>query len=282
MNIRLATRGSELALKQADMASKFLKDKKPDWDFEIIAIKTGGDKRQDWSLEKLGGKGLFTKEIEDALLSGEADLAVHSAKDLPTTIADGLSIAGCLPREACSDVLATRSDVQIPSLIATGSPRRRSQLKKIFPQAVWTEIRGNVPTRLKKIVDGLADATVLSKAGLDRLKISEFDGIKFTELKLDVCVPAAAQGFIALECRSADLDIYAPLTDAFANEEFSLEREFLMKLGGGCQTPFAANCQGDIFRFYHENCGIQKVKFPEGAKFADKLKTVGEIASSVL
>lgn len=278
MLVRLATRGSELALKQAQMTADFLKEKNAELEFEIVVIKTSGDKRQDWSLEKFGGKGLFTKEIEEALLANQADIAVHSAKDLPTDIADGLCLAGCLPREACADVLAVRSDVVVPSLIATGSPRRRSQLKKIFPQAVWTEIRGNVSTRLKKISNGLADATVLSQAGLERLNISEYEGIKFTPLKLDVCVPASGQGFIALECRKEDKGKFAPLTDAKSNENFALEREFLIKLGGGCQTPFGSNCDGKTFRIFHENCGIQRLVFPETASFEDKMKLVAELA----
>lgn len=257
--IRLATRGSPLALIQAKMTAEFLASKiGADIEFETVVIKTTGDKRQDWSLEKYGGKGLFTKEIEEALFNGDADIAVHSAKDLPSDIPEGLAIAGCLPRDASRDVIAMRDDVAVPTLIASGSPRRRSQLKKLFPQAVWTEFRGNVETRLKKIVSGEADATILSEAGLKRLGYDSFDGIKFTPVPLDVCVPAVGQGIIALECRQSDLDFFAPLTDELANKTLKYEREFLMALGGGCQVAYGANYDGEIFRFYHENTGIQR------------------------
>lgn len=262
--IRLATRGSPLALIQAKMTAEFLGAKiGRDVEFETVVIKTTGDKRQDWSLEKYGGKGLFTKEIEDALLNGDADIAVHSAKDLPSDVPEGLAIAGCLPRDASRDVIAMREDVVVPALIASGSPRRRSQLKKLFPQAVWTEFRGNVETRLKKIVAGEADATILSEAGLKRLGYDSFDGIKFTPVPLDVCVPAVGQGIIALECRCSDIEIYAPLTDELANRTLKYEREFLVALGGGCQVAYGANYDGKLFRFYHENTGYQKVVLGE-------------------
>lgn len=277
--VRLATRGSPLALAQANMAAAFLGAKLPGVIFEIVEIKTTGDKRLDWSLEKFGGKGLFTKEIEEALISGEADIAVHSAKDLPTQSPDGLSIAGCLPRDACADILVVRDNIAVPSFIATGSPRRREQLKKIFPQAVWGELRGNVHTRLKKLVSGEADATVLSAAGLSRLGIEKYDGVKFTELKLDVCVPAVAQGIIALQCRCSEAGAYSALTDSKTNEVFAVEREFLTALGGGCQSAYAANYDGETFRFFHELTGIQRVKL-EG-DLQSKLSVVRELASGI-
>lgn len=127
--IRLATRSSPLALAQAKMVAEYLSARIADAQFEFVEIKTSGDKQQTWSLEKYGGKGLFTKEIEEALLGDDAEIAVHSAKDLPTDCPDGLEIAGCLPRDACADVLVIRDGVQVPNLIATGSPRRRAQLK---------------------------------------------------------------------------------------------------------------------------------------------------------
>lgn len=279
--IRLATRGSPLALKQAEMAAEFMGSKSAGTQFEIVEIKTSGDKRQDWSLEKFGGQGLFTKEIEDALAEGVADVAVHSAKDLPTRISADFSVFGFLPRRACRDVLALRSGVGIPSLIATGSPRRRAQLKKMFPQAVWTEIRGNVETRLKKIVSGVADATVLSEAGLERLGISSFDGVRFVPLKLDVCVPAVGQGIIALECRASDAEKYASMTDSASADMFALERRFLSGLGGGCQAAFAANFDGQFFRFYHESSGFRKISFPDGAGIAQMLGIVDGIVSTL-
>ncbi len=286
MLIKLATRGSPLAMAQARMAADFLRSRMAGTsldgaEFEIVEIKTAGDKRQDWSLEKYGGKGLFTKEIEEALLSGAADIAVHSAKDLPTQSPADLSVMGCLPRDADRDVLVLCDAVKIPSLIASGSPRRRAQLKKMFPQAVWTEIRGNVHTRLKKLLAGAADASVLSEAGLIRLGISRVDGLKFVPLKLDACVPAVGQGLIALQCRKSDVSDFAKFTDSKANETFAIERHFLIALGGGCQAAYAANYDGRYFRFFHENSGFQKVDFSGVPDLEKKLELVGELASGL-
>ena len=281
ITLKLATRGSPLALAQANMAARFLGARIAGAEFEIVEIKTTGDKRQDWSLEKFGGKGLFTKEIEEALMAGEADIAVHSAKDLPSEMPEGLVIAGCLPRDACRDVLAVREGVDVPSLVASGSPRRRMQLKKILPQAVWTELRGNVQTRLKKLASGAADATVLSEAGLVRLGIDKFDGVKFSPIKTDLCVPAVGQGLIALQCRAADASKYGPLTDAAANETLALEREFLKALGGGCQVAYAANFDGKIFRFFHELSGYQKFDMSKVSGLENRLSIVRELAAGL-
>lgn len=279
--IRLATRSSPLALVQARMAAEYLGARIPGAEFETVEIKTSGDRRQDWSLEKFGGKGLFTKEIEDALLSGAADIAVHSAKDLPTECPGGLEIAGCLPRDECADTLVMRSGVQVPALIASGSPRRRAQLKKMFPQSVWTEFRGNVHTRLKKLAGGAADASVLSQAGLLRLGIESFEGVEFRVLKLDLCVPAVGQGIIALQCRSADAPALRPLTHGRTNEAFALERKFLSSLGGGCQSAYAANFDGNVFRIFHEECGFRKIEFPENSGLGERLSEVGKFAAGL-
>lgn len=216
------------------MVAEYLGARIPGAEFETVEIKTSGDRRQDWSLEKFGGKGLFTKEIEDALLSGAADIAVHSAKDLPTECPGGLEVAGCLPRDECADTLVMRSGVQVPALIASGSPRRRAQLKKMFPQSVWTEFRGNVHTRLKKLAGGAADASVLSQAGLLRLGIESFEGVEFRVLKLDLCVPAVGQGIIALQCRSADVPALRPLTHGRTQTRPSLSK------GSFCRRSAAA------------------------------------------
>lgn len=276
--IRLATRSSPLALAQSKMVAEYLSARIADAQFEFVEIKTSGDKQQTWSLERYGGKGLFTKEIEEALLGDDAEIAVHSAKDLPTDCPDGLEIAGCLPRDACADVLVIRDGVQVPNLIATGSPRRRAQLKKLFPQAVWTEFRGNVHTRLKKLAGGAADASVLSQAGLVRLKIDSYEGVQFRPLKPDICVPAVAQGIIALQCRSCDAPYFRQFTHEPTNEIFALERAFLTELGGGCQSAYAANCAGNVFRIFHEDCGFEKIEFPSGAQFAQKLDIVKRLA----
>ncbi len=267
---------------QAEMAMRFLSSRIVDAEFEIVQVKTKGDKNQSLSLSADGGSGLFTKEIEEALLRGQADVAVHSAKDLPTSINESLRLCGCLPRDVCRDVLAIRNDVQVPSFIASSSPRRRSQLKKIFPNAVWGELRGNVHTRLEKIVSGYADATVLSEAGLTRLGIVEFENIVFKPVKSDICVPAVGQGIIALECRAQDFDFFKSFSDSSTMEAYLLEREFLKALGGGCQSANGANFDGKVFRFFHENSGVQKIEFGEDLPFAEKLKTVADVASALV
>ena len=275
--IRLATRGSPLALKQAQMTADYLSGRISDAEFEVVEIRTSGDKNQLLSLSANGGAGLFTKEIERALLDGVADLAVHSAKDLPTQIPENLRLCAALPRDGCRDVLAVREGVRVPELIASSSPRRRAQLKRLFPNAVWTELRGNVHTRLEKIASGYADATVLSEAGLLRLGISKFDGVVLTPVKTDICVPAVGQGIIALECRAEDFGFYSAFGDAAAFEALELERAFLASLGGGCQSAYAANYDGEFFRFYHESTGFQKLSFPPNMSRSQKLSIIREL-----
>jgi len=270
--IRLATRGSPLALMQARMVAEYLGKKCPDAEFEIVEIKTRGDKNQSLSLSADGGTGLFTKEIERAVLDGHADLAVHSAKDLPTEIASGLSLAGCLPRDACRDVLAVRAGVEVPSLIASSSPRRRAQLKKLFPHIVWSELRGNVHTRLAKIVSGAADATLLSEAGIVRLGLEHFDGVVFTPLKVDICVPAVGQGIIAYESRAEDAEFFARFSDPSTDFALKLERAYLRSLGGGCQSACGAYFDGSVLRIFNEDTGFKKIPVDTAASIDSILK----------
>ncbi len=279
--IRLATRGSPLALIQAQMTADYLRGKIPGAEFEVIEVKTRGDKNQALSLSADGGTGLFTKEIENALLEGAADIAVHSAKDMPTEIAPGLRIAGCLPRDAYRDVLVLRDGVEVPSLIASSSPRRRAQLKKLFPNVVWSELRGNVHTRLSKITSGLADATVLSEAGLSRLGLDHFDGVVFKPLKIDICVPAAGQGIIAYECREDDFEMFGKFSDDGAMRALSVERAFLRGLGAGCQTACAAYFDGSSLRIFHEDCGFKKIDVRPDAPTEELLDIAAAAAANI-
>jgi len=205
--IVIVTRGSPLALQQTHDAAARLQAAlgRPT---EIRILTTTGDRQASWSLEKQGGKGLFTAELEQALLRGEADLAIHSSKDLPTEMPAGLAIAACLQRQDPRDVLVRRSEIASPKLIATGSPRRRVQGALAFPQAQWTELRGNVDTRLKKLANGDADASYLAASGLNRLGIKEWPGLSFEPVSLTDMVPAAGQGAVALQSRSADIAHY--------------------------------------------------------------------------
>lgn len=251
----IATRKSPLAMAQTHLSKELFEQGMPDTIFRIEKMVTTGDKRQEWSLEKQGGKGLFTKELEDALLEGRADFAVHSAKDLPSEMPLGLALAGFLPRQTCEDVLILRKGVEVPKLIATGSPRRRIQLRYLFPQAEFTEIRGNVDTRLAKIARGDADATVLASAGLNRLGIDSWEGVVFRTLTLDECVPAVGQAAVAIQCRIEDVDTFSPHLDQETAVAVNLERAFLEELGGGCQVAFAVNYVAGKLRIYHKQCG---------------------------
>ena len=250
--IILATRKSPLALKQAELVSSVL-ETKMGAEVETLPLSTTGDQRLEWSLEQEGGKGLFTKELEVALLEGRADVAVHSAKDLPTEMPDGLALAGYLPRENPSDVLVIRSDVASPAVIATGSPRRRAQLLAMHcPEAQMKNIRGNVETRLRKIaVDNEADATVLAAAGLCRLGISDFPGLRFEHLPVERMVPAPGQAAIALQVRESETGRFKVACDEETARAVDFERAVLATMGGGCNVAVGVHRQGDrLFTFY--------------------------------
>jgi hydroxymethylbilane synthase len=260
MPLVIATRKSPLARIQTDLVCELLRARQTECDPEVLPLSTKIDERLSWSLEKRGGLGLFTKELEEALFDKRADLAVHSAKDLPTTLPDGLSIAGYLPRAAAHDVLVYREG-KMPELktIATSSPRRRQQLKTRFPEAQWVTIRGNVATRLKKIQSGEADATVLAAAGLQRLNITSHEGLSFEALPIDKMVPAPGQAAIAVECREAERTNYESLFCEPTRKAVELERTFLRELGSGCQTPVGAYYADRNFHLFHPQCGYKKI-----------------------
>ena len=256
----LATRKSPLALRQAELASSALQ-RAIGAEVEILPLSTTGDQRLEWSLEQEGGKGLFTKELEVALLDGRADLAVHSAKDMPTDLPQGLALAGYLPREDPRDVLVIRDDVEVPRVIATGSPRRRAQiLHGSWSDAEVREIRGNVGTRLRKIAEGReADATILAAAGLRRLGIDEFAGLRFECLALEAMVPAPGQAAIALQSREDEIDRFTRACDPVTAEEVNFERSVLATMGGGCQVAVGIHRKGDrVYMFDGAGEGLFK------------------------
>lgn len=253
----LATRKSPLALAQAEMVAAHLRAALG-VEVELMKLVTTGDKQTEWSLEQRGGKGLFTSELEAALLRGEADGAVHSTKDLPGDMPAGLAIAGYMPRADPRDVLVVRTGVREPKTLATGSPRRRLQVRTLFPSVTFTEIRGNVDTRLKKIGElGVADGTVLAAAGLKRLGIASWPGVEFRPLSFDQMVPAVGQAAIAVQCRAADGGKFAPVFDAATARAVTVERAFQTALGGGCHTAFAAHVSGETLHLFHEQTGRQ-------------------------
>lgn len=252
--LRLATRQSPLAMAQAHLAAAWLHEKLG-VTTELLPMTTTGDERLQWSLEAKGGKGLFTSELEQAMLRGEADVAVHSSKDLPTEMPAGLVIAGFLPREDPRDVLVRRVGVDVLHLIATASPRRREQLRLRFPEAQFTEIRGNVGTRLRKLGEGQADASMLAMAGLKRLGLSAPEGLEFLAQDVDVSVPAAGQGAIALQCREADAPALAAVLCDATRQAVELERRILAGLGGGCHSATAAFFAEGVLRVFHAPVG---------------------------
>jgi len=279
--IVLATRKSPLALAQAELVASRLRAAFPGVACELLKVVTTGDRKLEWSLEKQGGKGLFTAELEQALLQGAADGAVHSSKDLPNELADGLVIAGYPPREDPRDVLVVRQGVTTPATIATGSPRRRLQISLQFPDATFTEIRGNVDTRLRKIADGAADATVLAAAGLRRLGIAGWAGLEFRPLAFAQMVPAVGQGAVAIQTRAADAAKYAAAFDAATARQLGLERALQGRFGGGCQLAFAAHATAETLYVFHERTGQRRlplapVDFDQPAATAERIwKTLG-------
>ena len=248
--LRIGTRGSPLALAQARQVRDALA-KAHGWPaeaVEIAAIRTSGDRIQDRPLAEAGGKGLFTKEIEQALIDGAIDLAVHSAKDMPTALPDGLLLAACLERGDVRDVFISRKAADLRALpagsvVATASLRRQAQVRRLRPDLRVTNIRGNVETRLRKIDEGLADATLLALAGLDRLGLAH---AATAILSIEEFLPAVGQGVIAIETRANDahvLDLLAPIDHADTATALAAERAFLAVLDGSCRTPIAGHAE---------------------------------------
>ncbi len=244
--IRIGTRGSPLALAQAHevrarlMAAHGLEEGA----FEIRIYKTTGDTIQDRPLAEVGGKGLFTKEIEEALNAREIDLAVHSLKDMQTVLPDGLGIGAVLPREDVRDAFISLKHASLAALpkgavVGTSSLRRQAQVKRIRPDLEVVGFRGNVQTRLRKLADGVADATLLACAGLNRLGMAD----RVTSpIATDEILPAVAQGAIAIEIRSDDAEtarLVAPLNHEPTALCVTAERAFLTRLEGSCRTPIA-------------------------------------------
>jgi hydroxymethylbilane synthase len=251
VELRIGTRGSQLALWQANtVAAQLAASGAPPC--RIVVIKTTGDQLQERPLSEVGGKRLFVKEIEDALIRNEVDLAVHSSKDMPAILPDGLSIAGVLPREDPRDAIVLPVHLKADTLeellvvlgetpsLGTGSVRRVAQLLNVFPRATFVNVRGNVDTRLRKLDAGEHQALVLAAAGLRRLGFAS--RITMT-LPADVCVPAPGQGIVAIETRSGDSSTrahVARISDEDAAAALDAERAVVETLGGGCQTPIGA------------------------------------------
>jgi hydroxymethylbilane synthase len=248
--LRIGTRGSQLALWQAHAAARALDARQIA--SEIVVIRTAGDRLQEAPLSEVGGKRLFVKEIEDALIRGDIDLAVHSAKDMPAVLPAELDVAATLSREDPRDALVL--DVGVPAgdlasvqsrlggspTIGTSSVRRMAQLAALFPGAAFRPIRGNVDTRLRKLADSGYDALVLASAGLRRLGLG---GRITVALPVEACCPAPGQGIVAVEIRKDDArtrEALRGIHDEHAGISLAAERALVAAMGGGCQLPLGA------------------------------------------
>jgi len=246
--LRIGTRGSQLALTQSGFIQKRIEECWPGVEVELAVIKTTGDKIQDVPLAKVGGKGLFVKEIEEALLAREVDLAVHSMKDVPAVLPGGLIIGVVPAREDPRDVLVThkgRGLTELPPAARVGSSslRRAAQIRAHRPDILVENLRGNLDTRLRKLEDGMYDAIVLAAAGLHRM--AWHDRIT-AYLEVEDFVPAVGQGALGLEFREDDQDVrelLAPLHDQGTSIAVQAERSFLETLEGGCQVPIGGHAR---------------------------------------
>ncbi len=243
--VKIATRKSQLALWQANWVKGELEKRNPGLRVDLVRIMTKGDKILDVPLAQVGGKGLFVKEIEDALLDGRADLAVHSMKDVPTELPPGLHLAVICEREDPRDAWFAKGGVSFRDIpqgarVGTSSLRRQTQLRALRPDLVFENLRGNVDTRLRKLEEGQYDAIVLAAAGVKRLGLAD----RVTEyLPAEVTLPAIGQGAVGIECRQTDPETNAliePLKHGPTWTAVLAERAFLGTLQGGCQVPIAA------------------------------------------
>jgi hydroxymethylbilane synthase len=241
----VATRPSLLAYTQTLQTVELLRKKNPDCEFEIVKISTHGDVVTDKPLTAFGGTGVFVKELENTILEGKVDFAIHSLKDVPNIQPEGLVLAAFPTREDPRDVLLIKNGLSLDELndnctIGTGSPRRIVQIAELKPMAIFTDLRGNIDTRLKKLEDGQCDALVLAAAGLKRLG-KKIEAKAF--LPVDTCIPAIGQGVIAVECRKDDERTIALLRTINNNDTetaISSERSFMKTIGGGCKFPMGA------------------------------------------
>jgi len=273
MKIRIGSRGSDLALWQAHFVKDQLEKLGHFVDIKIIVTK--GDRIQDLSFDKMEGKGFFTKEIEEALLKNEIDLAVHSHKDLETTNPEGLIIGAVSYRENPSDLLLIHESgfdstqpfqLKKNAIIGTSAARRKSQLLRLRPDCELKDLRGNVPTRVQKLRDGQYDAIVLAAAGVHRLNLDLSDFIE-VEFSVKEFIPAPAQGVLALQIREADTalkEVLSSINHVDVAEEIGVEREVMRLLQGGCQLPLGVFCkrEGDFLKVH--------TSFSSGATVASK------------
>ena len=241
-NVVIGTRGSKLALWQAEHIAGRIRARYPEIEVTLKKIVTTGDKILDVPLAKIGGKGLFTKELENAMLSGEIDLAVHSLKDMPTELPEGLILAAITTRADASDAFVSLRYKSLDALpqgakVGTSSLRRRAQILKYRPDLQTIDLRGNLDTRIKKLENQEMDAIILATAGLKRLGLEQY----ITQIRpIEICLPAVGQGALAIETRQADAEVLSVLeflNDSETIAAVTAERAYLREVQGGCQVP---------------------------------------------
>lgn len=250
--VKVGTRGSKLALAQTELVIKALKERFPQIDFQMITMSTRGDRDTSRALLEFGGKAVFVEEFEEAILKGDIDIAVHSAKDMPMEIMEGLTISGTLPRACPQDVFIYKSgrsfDRNDSFVVGTSSLRRQYQIRDMYPYAVCKNLRGNVGTRIQKLEDGEYDAIILAVAGLERLRIIDGsagclevqkDKLTFRYLSIESMLPAACQGIIAIETRTSGevYDMVRAINDTEVYTQLTCERAVLNRLNAGCHEP---------------------------------------------
>ncbi len=250
--VKVGTRGSKLALAQTELVIKALRERFPQVDFQMVTMSTRGDRDTSRALLEFGGKAVFVEEFEEAILKGDIDIAVHSAKDMPMEIMEGLTISGTLPRACPQDVLIYKSgrsfDRNDSFVVGTSSLRRQYQIRDMYPNAVCKNLRGNVGTRIQKLEDGEYDAIILAAAGLERLGIIDGsaeclevhkDELTFRYLSTESMLPAACQGIIAIETRTSGeaCDMVREINDTEAYTQLICERAVLSRLNAGCHEP---------------------------------------------
>jgi hydroxymethylbilane synthase len=243
--LRLGSRGSRLALRQAELAADALRAVRPDLEIALVPITTAGDRDRSKPFGEIGERGVFVKEIEEALLAGRVDVAVHSAKDMTSTDTRGLVVAAYLPREDPRDALCGASAIEAGMRIGTASVRRKAQLLALDPSLRIEPLRGNVDTRLRKRGERGLDAIVLAAAGLDRLGLADEIGLR---LDPEVMLPEAGQGAVALQVRAGEEELVAGAGDSETRRRVEAERACVARIGGGCLAPIAAHHDGAELR----------------------------------
>ncbi len=241
MILRLGSRGSRLALRQAELAADALRAARPDLEIALVPITTAGDRDRTKPFGEIGERGVFVKEIEEALLAGRIDAAVHSAKDMTSSDTAGLVVGAYLPREDARDALCGAAEISPGMRIGTASVRRKAQLLAHEPSLSIEPLRGNVDTRLRKRGERGLDAIVLAAAGLDRLGLADEIGLR---LDPALMLPEAGQGAVALQVRAGEEELVSGAGDAETERRVELERACVARIGGGCLAPVAAHHDG--------------------------------------